>query len=287
MGKKAEKITCYSYEGNKAYPNNVKCPNSDSCCETVEQCRPDRLCTSKDDPKTLIRAPCVHRPWTNSCAQVCLYDKKDTLILPRAVICEQPGPANGSYCCDDSQTCCIDKAGFFLDDNGLLIGRANETENHPTRTPSQIGVPASSTEPTSTTSRRPSSLTHNEFGLATTTKIGIGVGVGVLVLLLIIAGTLLFLRRMWRKKRNRRSMSPLGEQRCQSGDEEVKGYVPAQEDKHEFPGEAWTPELDGNGKGDARNNGPPSELPSTTQVNTKANAAELPGEQHALIPLQS
>lgn len=72
---KHEKITCFSYDSKREYPDHVKCPNSDSCCETIEQCRPDRLCTSRDDPKTLIRAPCAYKPWTNSCAQVCLYGR--------------------------------------------------------------------------------------------------------------------------------------------------------------------------------------------------------------------
>ncbi|KAK2878233.1 hypothetical protein FQN49_001034 [Arthroderma sp. PD_2] len=240
---KQEKITCYSFDSNREYPNNVKCPNSDSCCETLEQCRPDRLCTSKDDPKTLIRAPCANKPWTNSCAQVCLYDNKESLILPRAVVCEQPGPANGSYCCDDNRTCCIDKAGFFLSNDGILIGRANETDDGPTSTPRPIGVPATGYmgRPAGTTSA-PVQTEDDEAGLSTAAKAGIGVASGVVVLLAIIAGTLLFLRRQRQKK----SAVVAAESREKDEDGSLPEHDALRQPDYtaELMGDGSTPELD-------------------------------------------
>jgi hypothetical protein len=73
MASKPSKITCYSYQGAK-YDNNTKCPDSDSCCQTEPQCRPDRLCSSNDNSQVLVRATCVNEPWTlSTCAKICLY----------------------------------------------------------------------------------------------------------------------------------------------------------------------------------------------------------------------
>ncbi|KAF3482317.1 uncharacterized protein GIQ15_05076 [Arthroderma uncinatum] len=268
---KDKRITCYSYDSNREYPDNVKCPDSDSCCESIEQCRPDRLCTSKDDPKTLIRAPCAYKPWTNSCAQVCLYDNKESLILPRAVVCENPGPANGSYCCDDNRTCCIDKAGFFLSSDGILVGRANQTEDDPTLTPRPIGIPASSLismGSSATAGSSPVRLPGDEkAGLSTAAKAGIGVGVAVAVLLAVIAGTLLFLRRKRRNKRTAKGavpgdsneeqdQVPLPEQDSEKQLEQPQRI--AHENAHELMGDGGTSEL------------PPSEVSTPTYMKEQA-----------------
>ncbi|EEQ35257.1 conserved hypothetical protein [Microsporum canis CBS 113480] len=288
---KHERITCYSYDSKREYPNHVKCPNSDSCCESIDQCRSDRLCTSKDDPKTLIRAPCAYKPWTNSCAQVCLYDNKDSLVLPRAVVCEQPGPSNGSYCCDDNRTCCIDRAGFFLDENGLLIGRANETDNS-TLSPKPIGVSVTalrgmgSPVATSTPVRSP---VNDKTGLSTAAKAGIGVGVGVAVLLAVIAGTLLFLRNQRRKTKRARAASTAAatstagtDAPTETWDNEDKVPLPSdqrrekeEERAFELMGDGATPELEG--VESPRHEAPPSELPVVREEHSAL--IELPADQ--------
>ncbi|EGE05866.1 hypothetical protein TEQG_04877 [Trichophyton equinum CBS 127.97] len=301
---KHEKITCYSYDSKREYPNYVKCPDSDSCCETIEQCRPDRLCTSNEDPKTLIRAPCAYKPWTNSCAQVCLYDNKDSPVLPRAVVCEQTGPSSGSYCCDDNRTCCIDRAGFFLDENGLLIGRANETDNS-TLSPKPIGVSVTalrsmgSASATSTPARSP---VKDNMGLSTVDKAGIGVGVGVAVLLAIIAGTLLFLRNQRRKRRTRAdSASTGGNNSTGPGTantdaptdtwEDDKEPLPGDEQRrekeeeraYELMGDGGTPELES--VESPRHEAPSSELPVVRVRQTEP--IELPADQPTGKPRRS
>lgn len=335
---KHEKITCYSYDSKREYPNYVKCPDSDSCCETIEQCRPDRLCTSKEDPKTLIRAPCAYKPWTNSCAQVCLYgrsplapilpepflhhpsclmkkfrpyilisvnvDNKDSPVLPRAVVCEQTGPSSGSYCCDDNRTCCIDRAGFFLDENGLLIGRANETDNS-TLSPKPIGVSVTalrSMGSASATSTPAQSPIKDKTGLSTVDKAGIGVGVSVAVLLAIIAGTLLFLRSQRRKRRTRADSASTGGNNSTGpgtadtdaptdtwGDD--KEPLPGEEQRrekeeeraHELMGDGGTPELES--VESPRHEAPPSELPVARVQQTEP--IELPADQPTGKPRRS
>ncbi|KLJ09145.1 hypothetical protein EMPG_15443 [Blastomyces silverae] len=119
------KVVCFGFTGND-FGNNTKCPDSDSCCQTAEQCRPDRLCSANNDPDTLIRAPCSVYPWNGKCAQVCI-EEDSSGFLPRVNIC-----ADGSYCCVKDPTCCVDKRGFLLNDDGTIKARANETMPEPT-----------------------------------------------------------------------------------------------------------------------------------------------------------
>ncbi|KAF3894331.1 hypothetical protein GTR04_3315 [Trichophyton interdigitale] len=277
---KHEKITCYSYDSKREYPNYVKCPDSDSCCETIEQCRPDRLCTSNEDPKTLIRAPCAYKPWTNSCAQVCLYDNNDSPVLPRAVVCEQTGPSSGSYCCDDNRTCCIDRAGFFLDENGLLIGRANETDNS-TLSPKPIGVSVTalrsmgSASATSTPARSP---VKDNTGLSTVDKAGIGVGVGVAVLLAIIAGALLFLRNQRRKRRTRADSASTGGNNS-TGPGTANTDAPTdtwEDDKEPLPGDQQRREKEEERAYELMGDGGTPELESVESPRHEAPSSELP-----------
>ncbi|KAI9925077.1 hypothetical protein ASPWEDRAFT_45222 [Aspergillus wentii DTO 134E9] len=181
-------ITCYSYNG-VAYDNNVKCPNSDSCCATAAQCRDDRLCNSNDDRDIIVRAVCVYKPWTlATCAQICLYDDKRG-YLPRVNVC-----SDGSYCCDNDTTCCVDKAGFFLTD-GVITGRANDT----TTTTSSATPTTSLTSSTSPASATASATDTSSSGLSSGGKIGVGVGVAVGGLAILALALFWFL---WRRRKN-------------------------------------------------------------------------------------
>ena len=65
------KITCCDFEGTP-YNNNTQCSGSCVCCQTSDQCNPNRLC---DDPHgSLIRPTCSHFPRTN-CSPLCLLGK--------------------------------------------------------------------------------------------------------------------------------------------------------------------------------------------------------------------
>ncbi|OAX81989.1 hypothetical protein ACJ72_03665 [Emergomyces africanus] len=136
-------IKCYGSKGN-IFNNNTKCPNSDSCCQTVEQCRPDRLCLSNKDLDILVRAPCSVYPWSNNCAKVCV-EEDSSGFLPRVNICQ-----DGSYCCVKDTACCVDKLGFFLNDDGTIKARANETTPDTT-----TKVPITTTPPSTTLDKQP------------------------------------------------------------------------------------------------------------------------------------
>ncbi|KAG5296731.1 hypothetical protein I7I48_05646 [Histoplasma ohiense] len=137
-----QKIICYGSTGTR-FGNNTKCPDSDSCCQTADQCRPDRLCVSNKDPDTLVRAPCSANPWNDNCAKVCI-EEDSSGFLPRVNICR-----DGSYCCVKDPTCCADKRGFFLNDDGSIKRRANETL--PEETTSEITPKTTSRKASSTT----------------------------------------------------------------------------------------------------------------------------------------
>ncbi|OJD15606.1 hypothetical protein AJ78_04159 [Emergomyces pasteurianus Ep9510] len=142
-------IRCYGSTGNH-FNNNTKCPDSDSCCNTAQQCRPDRLCVSDKDPDILVRAPCSVYPWSNNCAKVCI-EEDSSGFLPRVNICR-----DGSYCCVKDTTCCVDKRGFFLNDDGTIKARANSTISDTT-----------SIIPTTTTTLPTTALDNTSTGLNT------------------------------------------------------------------------------------------------------------------------
>ncbi|EGE83404.1 hypothetical protein RJZ56_003492 [Blastomyces dermatitidis] len=204
------KIVCFGSAGNQ-FGNNTKCPDSDSCCQTTEQCRPDRLCSSNNDPDTLIRAPCSVYPWNGNCAKVCI-EEDSSGFLPRVNIC-----ADGSYCCVKDATCCVDKRGFFLNDDGTIKSRANETMPEPTSSstePSAIittAVPTDGSITGSITTSPPAATSSADnpqpasSGLSQPAKFGVGFGVafGVVFLFLIA-----FFAWRKRQQKNRLQMNP-------------------------------------------------------------------------------
>ncbi|KAI9697332.1 MAG: hypothetical protein M1820_007838 [Bogoriella megaspora] len=200
-------ITCYGYSYSQGdgvnFTDNSKCPNSDSCCGTTDTCLQNRLC--KKASGVLVRPSCANSPWTlNTCAQICLYgqyilllvheehkvdisqDNKDGFV-PRVNIC----PDN-SHCCDEDTDCCAKKAGSFLDDNGVVIGFANETSTASTSHSSTVFSSASSTAPTtsSAVSALPSLTSPPSKGLSTGAKVGLGVGIPLGVIALLAVGFL-------------------------------------------------------------------------------------------------
>lgn len=90
-----QKIICYGSTGTR-FGNNTKCPDSDSCCQTVEQCRPDRLCVSNKDSDTLVRAPCSANPWNDNCAKVCIEGESAVILEQRKQRVYAMSWANGS-----------------------------------------------------------------------------------------------------------------------------------------------------------------------------------------------
>ncbi|OJD28151.1 hypothetical protein ACJ73_00436 [Blastomyces percursus] len=206
------KVICFGSTGNQ-FGNNTKCPDSDSCCQTAEQCRPDRLCSSNSDPDTLIRAPCSVYPWNGNCAKVCI-EEDSSGFLPRVNICP-----DGSYCCVKDTTCCVDKRGFFLNDDGTIKARANETMPQPTSSSTVSNEPPTDA-PTVTTTGLPTdrSITSPpaatspgdnpqpaSSGLSQQAKFGVGFGVAFgIVFLLVIA----FFAWRKRQQKNRLQMNP-------------------------------------------------------------------------------
>lgn len=196
------------------------------------------------------------------------------------MVCEQPGPSRGSYCCDDNRTCCIDRAGFFLNENGLLIGRANETDNS-TLNPKPIGVSIAdlrgmgSAIPTSTPTRSP---VKDKTGLSTVDKAGIGVGVGVAVLLAIIAGALLFLRNQRRKRRTRAASTSAGGTGASPGttDTDAPTDTWGDEDKAPLPGEKQRREKEEERLSELMGDGGTPELDSVESPRYEAPQSELP-----------
>lgn len=202
MSNSSDKITCYGINSSHTYTNNTQCPGSDSCCQTAEQCRPDRLCTSNESDKVLVRAACSQNPWSSqACATICLYglflvpcvwavgwlteqDNKDG-FLPRVTICN-----DGCYCCQKDTNCCADKTGLWLSENGEILGRANETSN-PLASTSSSSPTASSTSTSSSSS--------DSSGLSKPATLGVGIGVGVGGAAVI--GLLLFWF-FWRRRKN-------------------------------------------------------------------------------------
>ncbi|PGH18038.1 hypothetical protein AJ79_00664 [Helicocarpus griseus UAMH5409] len=216
----SKKITCYGPTGNQ-YKNNTQCPDSDSCCQTAEQCRPDRLCNANKDVDQIVRAGCKYYPWSDNCAKVCV-DEDSWPYLPRVNICN-----DGSYCCVKDVTCCVDKRGFFLNDDGSIKARANETTLETSST--TIASRTSSTEsskadPTKGPAFPSSSISSSAFPGAlpgsapnenpeTTSSSGVpqgvkyGVGFGVTFGVLFLALIAFFIWRS-RQKRNRLQMNP-------------------------------------------------------------------------------
>jgi len=180
-------ITCFSFTGDIQYSNNTQCPGSGSCCQTAAQCRPDRLCSANNDNNTLIRAACIDRPWSlTSCSQICLYDPI-TFTLPRVNICQ-----DGSYCCDNqtntTTNCCLDKLGVFLDQQGNIIGRANQTS---TSTIVSSATTSSSSTSSSTSTAHSQSSTHHNLALY------IALPICLVIAILICVGSFWF---CWRRK---------------------------------------------------------------------------------------
>lgn len=195
-------------------------------------------------------------------------------------MCEQTGPSSGSYCCDDNRTCCIDRAGFFLDENGLLIGRANETDNS-TLSPKPIGVSVTalrsmgSASATSTPARSP---VKDNTGLSTVDKAGIGVGVGVAVLLAIIAGALLFLRNQRRKGRTRADSASTGDNNS-TGPGTANTDAPTdtwEDDKEPLPGDQQRREKEEERAYELMGDGGTPELESVESPRHEAPSSELP-----------
>jgi hypothetical protein len=100
----ADKITCFSPAGVE-YANNTKCPNSDSCCQTTEQCRPDRLCESNKDPDILVGALCANYPWTYAtCATICTYGVLHCRSIPYHTNGRQSTTITTSRACASART---------------------------------------------------------------------------------------------------------------------------------------------------------------------------------------
>jgi len=217
-------ITCYDY-GGQAFPGNVKCPDSDSCCETTAQCRSDRLCTSNNSTAVLVRATCEDIPWSlQACAQICLYSARiesmngknrtdtsedsTTGYLPRVNICE-----NGSYCCDDNPECCEENDGVYLSSDGVAIALANQTTiSSSASSTATVSSSASSaaTVSSSTTqlSSTQTSSSNSTSGSSSGWKIGVGVGVPLgLLALCAVAFALIYFNRY---KRNKPKGSDIG-----------------------------------------------------------------------------
>lgn len=185
-------ITCYSYTADIEYPHNTKCPNSDSCCSTAAQCRPDRLCVADNEPNVLLRPSCTQHSWLlQTCAQICLYSRYSeinfsltcplaltnpidtaTKALPRVNICP-----DGSYCCDNQPNCCLDKTGVFLDNNGVAIGYANRLSSPTTLTPTTSTSASTSLFSSSSALTDSSSPPSNNVDNLLALKIGIPLGV--------------------------------------------------------------------------------------------------------------
>ncbi|PGH04031.1 hypothetical protein GX51_03701 [Blastomyces parvus] len=216
-----KKIDCYGSGGN-TFRNNTKCPDSDACCNTAAQCRPDRLCVADKDPNTLVRAPCSVFPWNADCPRICI-EEDSSGFLPRVNIC-----ADGSYCCVKDPTCCADKSGFFLNDDGTIKGRANETMPEPTtssKTNSPAEPPTIATSSSVSSEAPPNGPTPTDgsitgppaatssadnpqpasVGLAQPAKFGVGFGVAFGVVFLILIAFF-----AWRKRqqKNRLQMNP-------------------------------------------------------------------------------
>jgi len=207
-------ITCYDY-GGQPFPGNLKCPDSDSCCETTSQCRSDCLCTSNNSTSVPVRATCADIPWSlQACVQVCLYgariesmngkNRTDTSehstsgYLPRVNICE-----NGSYCCHDNPECCEDDDGAYLSSDGVAIGLANQTTI--SSSASSTATVASSTTQLSSTQTLSSNSTS---GSSSGWKIGVGVGVPLgLLAPCAVAFALIYFNRY---KRNKPKGSDIG-----------------------------------------------------------------------------
>ncbi|KGQ01834.1 hypothetical protein PAAG_11409 [Paracoccidioides lutzii Pb01] len=193
MSGNTSKITCYDTTGS-AFWNNTKCPDSDSCCQTVGQCRPDRLCTSNNDPNTLVRATCKYFPWSNNCAKVCINDNDIGTFLPRVNIC-----ADGSYCCVKDSTCCIDKRGLFLNHDGSIKSRANQTIDSTTLMTSPFATSAMSSTYSKAPQSTPPGAAPPSSGLSQEAKIGIGFGISFGLVLLLV-----FVLFVWRTQKNKR-----------------------------------------------------------------------------------
>jgi hypothetical protein len=149
-----------------------------------------------------------------------VYTDNPTGYLPRVDICP-----DGSYCCDNDPTCCVDKQGFFLNSDGVVTARANQTTT--TTTPSTTIATTSTTSsfasPSYTPEQAPSSA-----GLSQTAKIGLGVGCPAAALLFIL---LFFF--IWRRRQRR--------QQCEGSDAAYQKSTPPTP-YHEKPGSQLTSE---------------------------------------------
>ncbi|KKZ62532.1 hypothetical protein EMCG_02938 [[Emmonsia] crescens] len=221
-----KKITCFSSKG-RPLTNNEKCPDSDSCCQTAEQCRPDRLCVANKDKDVIVRAGCNTYPWSDNCAKICI-EEDSSGILPRVNICQ-----DGSYCCVKDTTCCVDRRGIFLNNDGSIKGRANEPISHTTSSKIPIvGTTSTTTSTTSTTALTetptetptdnatraytgftegpavgpPAATTSPEIpqpassGISQSAKFGIGFGVAFGIILLVLIGYFAWRNRQLKKQ---------------------------------------------------------------------------------------
>ncbi|KAF2231013.1 hypothetical protein EV356DRAFT_552771 [Viridothelium virens] len=128
------------------------------------------------------------------CLQADLYLSETTTgFLPRINICD-----DGSYCCDNDPSCCVDKKGALLDaTNGEVISFANTTNTSSSTSTSSTSTSVGpftsysiSVSPLSTPSfimQKP-----NRNSISKGAKAGIGVGVASGVFSAILIGLILF-----------------------------------------------------------------------------------------------
>ena len=64
-------ITCYDFDG-RAYPDNIQCQGSFTCCSNASNCLPNKLCSSTVQGQLVVPA-CSKHPWDDSCSEICRY----------------------------------------------------------------------------------------------------------------------------------------------------------------------------------------------------------------------
>ncbi|KAM0279203.1 hypothetical protein ACHAQH_004748 [Verticillium albo-atrum] len=218
-------ITCYGV-GGKEYANNYKCPGSNACCGSLDQCLPNRLCKSSglsDD--IFIRGPCSTDPYDEKeCAKICVYNERESSKgrFPQVTICE-----DGSFCCNNDAQCCERGRGTFLDERGNIIDGPESSSSSRSSAPTSAAAAstaANGSPPSETTggSKPQSSGSDDSLGL----KVGLGLGIP-LVAIVSGLGVWFFLTR--RRRRERLDTVEVGEAApCAKGESTLGStYVPS------------------------------------------------------------